>query len=804
MSTDSPGFYGRLARWVMHHRGATLALTGLVTAVAVFFMQRLTLDSDILKLMPKEDPSTIALEKLDQEEGGVNVFTLAIQGEDRPAREAYVEKLAAKMEALPEVDYVLYKLDPQSALRFGVLQVPLEDLTLIRDRLHGALAMGAGAANPFIAGTLFNFGPITQKLESSSAGFSLSTPDLTRLLVRPKGSAHDIPFARHFIAEVDRVLAELPPEANGVRILWKGGAYRHNVEDYEGIARDLTWTTATSFFLVLIIIAAAFRAPRALGLIFIPLILSNIWTAGVAGATVGSLNTFTSFVNAILIGLGVEFGVHLYARFREERSSGLPLEDAVVRAWDLVGGACTSAALTSAAGFAALWAAHFSGFKQLGWLLSLGLVLTLMAEIVLMPLLFTVMEPRAEHIHAHRQAHKRRRKLPVLYRLAPMTLLVVATFTGVSALLISRIGFEYDLSELRRAGLAYHDLSEAEKALARDSYAPLVVDYPDAQSLETAHARVSQRVKDGSWPEIARVLSIHSVLPPDQEERVKVVQEIVAAGDDPRSAYFPAKIRGYIKQLKDADIRVLSPTDLPRPVQHILGAKDGKHRFFLVPSGNMWDMREAAHLVETVRRELPNDVVAGEYMTLGVLYEMMGRDAPVIAIIASLLVLFFTWTDLRTWQSTLAAMMVQVAGLCWWGALLVLSDIRISIVNFVGIPIVMGIGIDVMIHMIHRMKQEGPGKITKVLATTGWASALGTSTTVVAFAALSLASSQGIRSLGLLVLLGEMAVTIAGFALIPLGFATVWHWGRQRRKWEREDRKGQAAEEQSGEHPLQH
>jgi predicted RND superfamily exporter protein len=106
--------------------------------------------------------------------------------------------------------------------------------------------------------------------------------------------------------------------------------------------------------------------------------------------------------------------------------------------------------------------------------------------------------------------------------------------------------------------------------------------------------------------------------------------------------------------------------------------------------------------------------------------------------------------------------------------------------------------------MIHRMKQEGPGKITKVLATTGWASALGTSTTVVAFAALSLASSQGIRSLGLLVLLGEMSVTIAGFALIPLGFATVWHWGRQRRKWAREDRDSLPPDDKSGEHPLQH
>jgi hypothetical protein len=112
--------------------------------------------------------------------------------------------------------------------------------------------------------------------------------------------------------------------------------------------------------------------------------------------------------------------------------------------------------------------------------------------------------------------------------------------------------------------------------------------------------------------------------------------------------------------------------------------------------------------------------------------------------------------------------------MAWWAALLVLAHIKISIVSFVGIPITLGIGIDVMIHLIHRMKQEGPGGILRTLTTTGWASALGTSTTVVAFAALSLAGSQGIRSLGLLVLLGEAAVTAAGFILVPLGFATAW------------------------------
>jgi predicted RND superfamily exporter protein len=206
----------------------------------------------------------------------------------------------------------------------------------------------------------------------------------------------------------------------------------------------------------------------------------------------------------------------------------------------------------------------------------------------------------------------------------------------------------------------------------------------------------------------------------------------------------------------------------------VLGASNGQHRLLLLPSGNMWDMREAAALAQAVDRELPGEEVAGEYLTLGVLYDLMQRDAPVIGAIAMGLVFLFTLIDLRSLRATLGAVAVLLAGVAWWGALLVVADIKISIVNFVGIPIVLGIGIDVMIHLIHRMKQEGPGRIQKVLATTGWAAALGTFTTIVAFAALSLASSQGIRSLGLLVLLGETAVTVAGFLLVPLGFATAW------------------------------
>lgn len=774
MAYTPTGFYGRLAAWILAHRAVTIAGMAAVSLVALGFATQVKIDSDILHLMPQDEPNTQALARLDAEEGGVNVLTIAAEGDEPEARDAFLRELQGRIEGLPEVDYVLYELDAETTFKLGLLQMPVEDLATIRDRVRGALTQGVALLNPFFAAQALNLGPITQKLSEGGSELKMvSKSGIGRMMIRPKGSAHDIPFARSFMKKVYAELEQVTPKHPNARLLWVGGAYRHNVEDYESIQDDIFVTTAASLGLVLLIIAGAFRSPRSLVIIFLPLLISNLWTVGIAGATVGGLNTFTSFVNAVLIGLGVEFGVHLYSRIRELVADGEPIEDAVVHAWDLVGGACTSAAFTASAGFAALLAAHFAGFRQLGWLLSLGLMLTLVAGMVLMPILAVWLD-RAPAKRTAIATTILTRKFPAVYRLAPMSLTLIAGFTIVASLFIRDVEFEYDLSELRREGLAYADLNDREKQLARESYAPLVVSFPDEETLSVAHAKLAKRVDDGKLPEVARVVSIRTILPRDQTERVQILKEIAELTKDPNFPFLPASVRANLERVAAADPHVITPSELPRAVQHVLGALDGKFRLLLVPSGNMWDMREAFKLTEAMEKELPGQVVASEYVTLGVLFRMMGRDAPIIAGVAFFLVLCFTAADLRKVRPTLGAMSVLVAGVAWWGALLVMADIKLSMINFVGIPIVMGIGIDVMIHLIHRIEEEGPGGIIKSLATTGWASALGTSTTVVAFAALSLGSSQGIRSLGLLVLLGEVAVTIAGFILVPLGFATRW------------------------------
>jgi len=110
----------------------------------------------------------------------------------------------------------------------------------------------------------------------------------------------------------------------------------------------------------------------------------------------------------------------------------------------------------------------------------------------------------------------------------------------------------------------------------------------------------------------------------------------------------------------------------------------------------------------------------------------------------------------------------------WPGAALAILNIKLSIVNFVGIPILLGIGVDVVIHLQHRLREEGPGGVLRTLATTGWAAGVSVTTTALSFASLSFATSQGIQSLGLLVLVGLAVVTFCAFAMLPVGWMAIW------------------------------
>ncbi len=158
----------------------------------------------------------------------------------------------------------------------------------------------------------------------------------------------------------------------------------------------LLWEDATktmfiagmAIFLLLILLQSSIRKAA---LIFIPLSLGLVWTLGIMGWFGIPLSIATVAVGAILLGLGVEYGVFLVSRYYEEKekhSSEIALKNAVIG----IGTAISGSGTTTMVGFAALVFATMPMLQKLGLTLALGIFFCLSAALFVNPSLIVLSE----------------------------------------------------------------------------------------------------------------------------------------------------------------------------------------------------------------------------------------------------------------------------------------------------------------------------------------------------------------------------------------------------------------------------
>ena len=767
--------YQKLSRWVLGHRKLVAILAVMLGLVSAAIGIPPEIDSNLLNLLPDSDPGVRMLRKINEEEGGLNLLTLTYRADDPEKLGPFLDDLQARFEALDDVDFAMHALDPNLAKQVGLLQFEPEEVGKLNDRLRGALALGS-ALNPLVTQKLMEMGPLTEKIQKASGVglFGEGEKERGRLIVRPTQTSADPVFARQFMEEVEVLMEGVDEDAAGVELLWMGGAYRHNVEDLRGIQQDLMITSVGSAVIVLVVMILSFRSPWALLIVFPPLVLASIVQLAFARLATGPLNTFTSFATAILFGLGIDFAVHLVGRYREKRMEGLSKEDAVVAAWMRTGPPCTTAALTSAAGFLALATAEFAGFAQLGVLLAFGLVCSLLAMLVLLPLLLVALDDESRPLLGTVSSEVQSES-SYAYSPPGVGLMIVLTI-AIAVFAIPRLPFEYDVSALRRDGMSYAELSEAERALARESYSPVVAFYEGAAGeLEADQERMEALIAAGGLDHVAAAVSIANVLPRDQQARNAEIAELVELLEHKNMRYLPVVLVKRLIPFRGLDVRELTRDDLPEAMLLLLGANNpDAPRMLLLPKGNMWDVREAGKLKAEVEHELPDRPLAGEYLGVASMFNMVWRDAPKVAGIALLFVALLAWRDLRKPLFVAGAVTTLVAGMVWAGGAVWLSGVKLTMVNLTGVPILLGIGVDVVIHLLHRLQEEGPGGVRKALRTTGVAASISTVTTMGSFLSLTLAGNRGVRSLGLLIVIGLAVVFVISAFLLPLVWSAGW------------------------------
>ncbi len=347
---------------ILRHRGIVLFAAALATLLAVVGALRLRLDfsstafygddakaaNDLAAHRSRWGPDDRTLVLVAQAQGGGAVL-------EGPSRDA-LRRLAAALEALPEVDRVTILLDvpaPPDALGYPLV-------------------------------------PVLRSEDGSRA----------TLLVDLAESTDDLARTVEMVDAVDDVIAQHGDDA---LMLQSAGVPAIRASFFALTLRDQALFTPLTFAIMALLLWLLFRRLHAVLVPLVASLLPLLWTMGTLGWVGEPLGLLNQAYFTLIPVITVADSVHLVSRAQEEAqgdalgSSPRPPREVLVRAVGRVGYACLLTSLTTAAGFASLAAGGLSITGRFGLFAAVGVLYGWIAVVVVAPALLSF----ARHLAVH-------------------------------------------------------------------------------------------------------------------------------------------------------------------------------------------------------------------------------------------------------------------------------------------------------------------------------------------------------------------------------------------------------------------
>ncbi len=807
-------------RMVVRRAGWVLLLALACSAVGVYFARHLSIDTDLANLVPDDYPSVQALERLKETVGAESEAAVAIESPSFEANRAFAEDFIPRALALrgerydePYFSRVDYRNDPtfleDNALYFATPDELDKLETYLRDKIEDAKL----EANPFF----FDLED-EEEAEPDTVGQELQavydeivakeypiSDDSTTMVLRfyPTGAQTNIGFLEDMYRDLERLVEEMNPASYHpeMRVTLAGRLLRQLTE-VRAIEDDVTKSFGAGVTTVLLLVILYFfykgyraragstfnarillselaRTPVMALVIGLPLLMSLSWTFGVAYLAFGKLNLMTSMLGLVLFGLGIDFGIHFYARYTEERAHGHGVSEAAEITFTSTGQAITAGALTTAMGLYVLVLADFKGFSEFGFIAGTGILLALVAMLVVMPALIAVfervrllnLETTVEGAGAPSQAER---------RFPGARGVVLASLAAVVAALVflPRVSFEYDFGKLEPEYTEYN----ARRDIVRRVYKPspyrnpayIVLDSPDEAPAVVAALR-EKMVQDTLSPTIGRVESLQDrfpLTPEAQQEKLARIARIRALLEDP---FLQAQDDPDLARLRRA-AQTRSPITLdqvPDFLKKRFSSKTGEIGNFVIvyPSVGLADGRNSIAFSEDVGTVVTADgkvYHAGSTSLVAAdMLRLMQAEAPIMVAATFAIVVLLMMLNFGSVSWAALAVIPLVVGVLWMFLVMELFGLKLNFYNIIVLPAILGIGNDAGVHIVHRYREEGPGSIWRVLRSSGEHVAMASITTMIGFGGPLLSFHPGLHSIGQLAVVGIGATLAAALVFLP-------------------------------------
>lgn len=586
-----------------------------------------------------------------------------------------------------------------------------------------------------------------------------------------------------------------------------------------------SWFALAGVALLYFVVYRGFRYPL---LTVLSLLVGTVWALGWATVTVGHLNILSATFAVMLIGMG-DYGVLWVARYDEERKAGLSITDAMRSTAEHAGPSIVTAAMTTALAFFATMLADFKAVAELGWIAGCGVLTCALACLTVMPAALTMIE-RLRALRSDDSASRLRDDclafpepstafLPGLEKRPRWVLAAgVLIVLGVGGF-IGNLAYDHNLLNLQARGI--DSVAWEHKLINRAAGATW-----DSMSLaNTREEALALKAKYEALPEVGRVVEVASLVPGDQAAklpRVKAIHDKLAgvpaldkiphpvgssaadvwkqaatvgqlAWADPAMTGAMAELRRVLDatppdvaaaRLKEFDRRLLrdlaadlhklrevcnaipvSLADVPTELRERYVGANGQFLVRAFAKENLWDydalcrFTEAAATVDPVATGKSFRTIEGlRAMKSG--FEMAG----IYALIAIVIVLLL---DFRSVGALLLALFPLAVGIIVTLGVMGLVGMPLNPANLIALPLIVGVGVDNGLHVLHDFRSRDASKRYRLGAATGRGVLVAALTTILGFGTLMLARHRGMASLGFALTLGVAFCMFASLVLLP-------------------------------------
>jgi predicted RND superfamily exporter protein len=800
----------------------------IVGALASWRATRLEIRPELWTLLAPEQPSVVEIKRILARTQGLSRVFVVVESPDNQQLRRFGDALVPRLLAIGSpwvgsaesgVQATRAFLAPRAGLfaTSADLGQLLDDLAA-EERRHFRRLIGADFDEPPVTAEPAADPPLSQALPArlehllgARAEYAARYPDgyyqsadgkalvvVARSSVLPDDLPRSHEALRRITSAVDQLRADLG--SAGLTVSYAGDLVT-GLSEYSAIRHDLLEVGLLGVGLILCVALLFYRRLRALILMGLTIAVGVALTFGLTEMAIGSLNIATGFLFSIVAGNGINAGIILQSRYFEERRHH-DAKEAVRIATTDTARPTLAAALAAAAAYTALAATDFQAFRQFAFIGCAGMLLCWLTTYGLLPALLIVADRLAP---LRPRKHETRFDAPfsALVARAPRTIagvgvaLAVLGF-GLTWRYVASDPLEYDLHKMgndRRndragTGQLYRAAAIAARIVGARTEGAMVVmaDRLDQVGPLQSSLRAARDAAPAARKPFEEVHSLLDFVPPDQPTKLPLLAQLrrrlLRAHD--HGSIDEASWAQLLPYLPPADLRSFGQDDLPAAVRQPFTERDGTvgRILFIEPTAGRSDsdLRYLLLWADSFRAtRLPDGSIihgSGRAVIYADLAGAVVKNMPRALELALVLTLLSVALGFRRRADLAPVIGSLFLGLLWTGGALALFGVRVHFINFVALPITLGVGVDYALNIMSRIRDAGGGSagVTTALRWSGGPVILCSLTTTLGYFALLRSRNQAVRSLGTIAVLGEVSCLLAAVLVLPAALRQLAAW----------------------------